>query len=170
MRVTKRLALSCLLIFCSHFHIAQAQSTIFITRHADRYRTEPDPSLTPKGEEQARSLAQLLSDAKIKHIFTTELIRTQETAAPLAHQTNIVPVVVPQNDIDELIRKIRNSLRPDESILVVGHRASVPKILHALTGKDVPPLGSAEYGRLIAITLLPDGSSSVVTLRYAPQP
>lgn len=80
--------LLCLLIFYSHL-IARAQSTIFVTRHADRYGTEPDPSLTPKEEQQARSLAQLFFDAKIKHIFTTELIRTQETAAPLAHQDTL---------------------------------------------------------------------------------
>jgi hypothetical protein len=27
-----------------------------------------------------------------------------------------------------------------------------------------------EYGRLMMITLLPDGSSNIVTLRYAPKP
>ena len=154
------------LLFSFNHLIVQAQSTIFVTRHADRFGTEPDPSLTPKGEEQARSLAQLLSDANVKHIFTTELIRTQETAGPLAHRINVTPVVVPQVNFDELIAKVRGSLQPNESILVVGHRETVPKIVRSLTGKDVPSLGSGEYGRLIAITLFSDGSSSVVTLRY----
>lgn len=170
MRAIRILKLLGLVALCGSFHIAQAQSTIFVTRHADRYGTEPDPTLTPKGQEQACSLAQILSDANVKHIFTTELIRTQETAAPLAHKTKVVPVVVPQDNFDELIVKVRDSLKPNESILVVGHRASVPKIVHALTGKDVAPLGSDEYGRLIAITLMPDGSSSVVTLKYASSP
>jgi phosphohistidine phosphatase SixA len=165
----KVLSLLYLLFIFNHL-IVQAQSTIFVTRHADRYGTEPDPSLTPKGEEQARSLAQLLSDANVKHIFTTELIRTQETAGPLAERINVAPVVVPQDNFDELIEKVRGSLRPNESILVVGHRETVPKIVHALTGKNVPPMGSGEYGRLVAITLFPDGRSTVVTLRYAPFP
>lgn len=164
----KLVTLLCLLIFCDGFHIAQAQSTIFVTRHADRYGTEPDPSLTPKGEEQARVLAQMLSDANIQHIFTTELIRTQQTAAPLAHKINVVPVVVPQDKFEELIAQVHLALKSNESILVVGHRATVPRIVHALTGKDILPLGSGEFGRLIAITLFPDGSSNVVTLRYAP--
>lgn len=140
-----------LLVFCGRFYVAQAQSTIFVTRHADRYGTEPDPDLTPKGEGQARLLAQLLSDANVKHIFTTELTRTRETAAPLAHQANVVPVVVPQANFDELIVKVRGAVRPNESILIVGHRASVPGIVRALTGKDVPPLGSGEYGRLMQL-------------------
>jgi broad specificity phosphatase PhoE len=170
MRAKTILTLLGLLVFYGSFHPASAQSTIFVTRHTDRYGTEPDPALTPKGEEQARSLAQLLSDANVKHIFTTDLIRTQETAAPLAHKTNVVPVVVPQDNFDELIAKVRSSLKPNESILVVGHRATVPKIVHALTGKDIDPLRSDEYGRLIAITLMPNGAANVVTLRYASFP
>ena len=166
MRVGEIFPLFCLLFFSHHCYIAQAQSTIFVTRHADRYGTEPDPALTPKGEEQARSLARLLSNANVKHIFTTELIRTQETAAPLAHQIHVVSVVVPQDNFEELIKKIRGSLRSNESILVVGHRATVPRIVQVLAGKDIPPLGSGEYGRLIAITVMPNGSTSVVTLRY----
>ena len=162
--------LLCFLLSCICLQPAHAQSTIFVTRHADRYGTEPDPSLTPTGEKQSQALAQLLSDANVRHIFTTELVRTQQTAAPLARLTGITPVTVPQQNFDELITKVRASLQPNQSILVVGHRATVPKIVHALTGKDIPPLGSAEYGCLIAITLFPDGHSSVVTLRYAPSP
>jgi len=167
MRARGILPLLCLLFFCNHCYIVRAQSTIFVTRHADRYGTEPDPALTPKGEEQARSLARLLSNANVKHIFTTELIRTQETAAPLAHQLDVVPVAVPQDNFEELIKKIRGSLQTNESILVVGHRATVPRIVNVLTGKDIPPLESGEYGRLIAITVMPNGSTSVVTLRYS---
>lgn len=170
MRAIRILLLLGLTFFCGPLQTAIAQSTIFITRHADRYGTEPDPALTSKGEKQAQSLAQLLSDANVRHIFTTDLIRTQETAAPLAHKVNVIPVVVPQDNFEELIAKVRSSLKANESILVVGHRATVPKIVHALTGKNVSPLASGEYGRLIAITLMPDGSSSVVTLRYASFP
>lgn len=164
------LPLLCFLVSCICLHAVHAQSTIFVTRHADRYGTEPDPSLTPTGEKQAQALAQLLSDANVRHIFTTEFIRTQQTAAPLARLASITPVTVPQQRFDDLITKVRQSLQPNQSILVVGHRTIVPEIVHALTGKDISPLGSGEYGRLIAITLFPDGRSSVVTLRYAPSP
>ena len=71
-RTAKIFSLLWLLLLCSQARTSQSQTTIFVTRHADRYGTEPDPSLTPKGEEQARALVQLLSDANIKHIFTTE--------------------------------------------------------------------------------------------------
>ena len=143
-----------------------AQFTIFVTRHADRFGTEPDPSLTPLGMKQAESLSLLLADANIRHIYTTELLRTQQTAAPTARLAHIQPVVIPQNQFAQLIEKIRDTARDHESPLVVGHRQTVPKIVKALTGQTIAPLGSGEYGRLLVITLFPDGRSSVVALHF----
>ncbi|HTF67781.1 MAG TPA: histidine phosphatase family protein [Edaphobacter sp.] len=139
---------------------------MFVSRHADRFGTEPDPSLTPRGEVQAESLGRMLAGANVRHIYTTELLRTQQTAAPTAQRSGITPVVVPQNRFDDLIEHIRNTVQPHESTLVVGHRETVPRIVKALTGQEIPPLTSGEYGRLIVITLFPDGRSSIVTLHY----
>ncbi len=143
----------------------RAQSTIFVTRHEDRGSAEPDPSLTAKGFCQAQALADLLADAHITHIYTTNLRRTQQTAAPTAERSHVAPVVVAQEDLEGLIAKIRATARPGESTLVVGHRGTVPRIVKALSGQDIAPLGSSEYTRLIAVTLFPDGHASVVTLR-----
>jgi phosphohistidine phosphatase SixA len=164
----RTLLLLCFLLFGACLQAAHAQSTIFVSRHADRYGSEPDPSLTPAGEKQAKALAQLLCEANVRHIFTTELIRTRQTAEPLARLIQVTPEAVPQANFDELIQKVRAALQPNQSILVVGHRETVPKIVHVLTGKEIAPIRGDEYGRLIAITMFPDGSSSVVTLRYAP--
>jgi broad specificity phosphatase PhoE len=141
-------------------------STIFVSRHADRFGTEPDPSLTPLGMKQAKALARLLVSANIRHIYTTELLRTRQTAAPTAREANVQPIVISETHFEELIADIRASARPNESILVIGHRHTVPKIVKALTGRDIPALESNEYGRLVIVTLWPGGSSSVVALRY----
>ena len=143
-----------------------AQSTVFVVRHADRYGTEPDPDITPEGQRQAAALARLLVEAKITHIYTTELVRTQQTAAPTAKQFGVTPVTVSSEKPDELIQKIQSTLKAGEATLVVGHRASVPKIVKALTGQTVTPLEVGEFDRLEVVTLFPDGKSSVVLLRY----
>lgn len=148
---------------------ASAQSTVFVVRHCDRGAEEPDPSLTPKGFRQGDALAALLADAKITRIFTTDLLRTQQTAAPTAKLAHATPVVVAQADFDGLIAQVRASLHAGEATLVVGHRATVPRIVKALAGADIPPLGSAEYTRVLAVMLFPDGRASVVTLRL-PEP
>jgi phosphohistidine phosphatase SixA len=108
----------------------------------------------------------MLAGANIRHIYTTELLRTQQTAAPTVQRSGIIPVVVPQNKFDDLIEQVRKTVQPHESTLVVGHRETVPKIVKGLTGQEIPPLTSGEYGRLIVITLFPDGRSSIVTLHY----
>jgi phosphohistidine phosphatase SixA len=159
-------ALRLVVIFCFVSVSAWAQSTIFVSRHADRFRTEPDPSLTPLGKTQAESLGRMLASANIQHIYTAELLRTQQTAAPTAMQAGIKPVTVLQDKFDDLIQQMRKTALPHESTLVIGHRQTVPKIVKALTGQDIPPLGSGEYGRLVVITLFPDGKSNIVTLHY----
>ena len=44
----------------------------------------PGPPLTAVGQEQAAKLADKLSREKVDGIYASELIRTQQTAAPLA--------------------------------------------------------------------------------------
>jgi len=144
---------------------AHGQATIFVSRHADRGPEEPDALLTERGLCQAEALGRLLADAGIRHIYTTELTRTRQTAAPTARASGVEPVVVAQEDLDGLIARVRETARAGEATLVVGHRGTVPRIVKALTGQDIAPLASAEYTRLILITLLADGTASVVTLR-----
>lgn len=143
-----------------------AQSTIFVVRHADRQGTEPDPLLTEEGQRQAASLARLLASAHITRIFTSEATRTKQTAAPTAQQFRLEASSIDAQDFEGLIRSVRAGLRPGEATLVVGHRASVPRIVKSLTGKDVPPLEVSEYDRLEVVTLFPDGQSNVITLRF----
>src|SRR5215475_13015005 len=145
---------------------AWAQSTVFVVRHADRYGTEPDPSITPEGQRQAESLARLLADTHITRIFISEALRTRQTAAPTAERFHLKPVSIDSADQDELIRRVRAGLRDGEDTLIVGHRGTVPKIVKALSGKDVSPLAVGEYDRVEVVTVFPDGTSSVLTLRF----
>src|SRR5215510_1105083 len=66
-----------------------AQVTVFVARHADRGGAEPDPSLTDVGFRQAEALGELLRHAGVTHIYTTELLRTRQTAAPTSRITGV---------------------------------------------------------------------------------
>lgn len=107
----------------------------------------------------------LLSDASIRHIYTTDALRTRQTASPASRLSGVLPVIVQQDDLEGLVSKVRETLKDGESTLVVGHRGTVPKIVKELSGKDIEPLGSGEYSRLVVVTIFPQGTSSVVTLR-----
>src|SRR5215470_19714196 len=111
-----------LLIAILYAAVTWAQSTVFVVRHADRYGTEPDPSITPEGQRQAKSLARLLADTHITRIFISEALRTRQTAAPTAEHFRLKPVAIDASNSDELIRQVRAGARDGEASLIVGHR------------------------------------------------
>jgi len=55
-----------------------------------------DPPLSPAGEQQARAVAERLAGEPLDAVFVTGLVRTVQTAAPLAERLSIEPVVVPE--------------------------------------------------------------------------
>jgi probable phosphoglycerate mutase len=57
---------------------------------------QSDPPLAPHGREQAAALARRLAAESVTALFITTLRRTAETAAPLAAQLGLEPVVVPE--------------------------------------------------------------------------
>ncbi len=54
-----------------------------------------DPPLAPSGEEQAAQAAARLRDEELNGLFVTGLMRTLQTAAPLAAALGVAPVHVP---------------------------------------------------------------------------
>jgi len=53
----------------------------------------PGADLTDLGREQAAALPEALADETIERIYVSTLVRTQQTAAPLANALGIVPIV-----------------------------------------------------------------------------
>jgi hypothetical protein len=61
----------------------------------------PGPELTDTGEQQAQALVNVLSGSGIDDIYASAMIRSQETAAPLADALNLPTQVLPGlNEID----------------------------------------------------------------------
>lgn len=145
--------------------VSAGAQTIFIARHAER-TGEPDPPLNEQGQRRAEALAQLLSDAGVYYFYASDTVRARQTAEPLARRANRSVEQVAQADFEELIARIRKTADPSRPTLVIGHRETVPRIVKALGGGEIPGLGSAEHDRLIVLTMLPGGKASVVTLRY----
>jgi broad specificity phosphatase PhoE len=50
---------------------------------------EPGPGLTPLGQEQAEALPEVLAAERIGVLYASSLVRTQQTAAPLAMATGL---------------------------------------------------------------------------------
>jgi phosphohistidine phosphatase SixA len=150
---------------------AQQPRTIYLIRHADKISDDVDAPLSEAGRVRAACLANTLRDANIQQIFTSELQRTQQTAAPLAEKLNLKPVAIPLSKVDDLIEAIRSSRAAN--VLVVWHDASLPKILLTLGGPEITPIAHTEYDRffiLIFAAEVKDSKPNFVQLRYCDSP
>ncbi|HEY2017814.1 MAG TPA: phosphoglycerate mutase family protein [Bryobacteraceae bacterium] len=153
------------LAFCSLAPAGSAQ-TIIVVRHAERAGgTGPEVGLSKAGQLRAQVLAAMLADAGVKHIYTSEVARTQQTAEPLATRLGLHAEVVAANDYDGLIAKLRAGGSAGAA-LVVGHSNTVPEIVSRLGGGAVPPIEDNEFDRLYVVTLTGANRASVVLLRY----
>jgi broad specificity phosphatase PhoE len=146
---------------------AQNVRTIFLVRHADKVSDETDALLSEAGHRRAECLATTLADAHIQQIYTSDLQRTQQTAAPLAEQLQLKPVATPLSKTDDLIEAIRSEKAAN--VLVVWHDATLPKILRALGAPEIPPIAHTEYDRFFILTFNADKKNSkpgFIALRY----
>jgi len=154
------------LTFASGAH-AQNVRTIFLVRHADKVSDETDALLSEAGHRRAECLAKTLADTNIQQIYTSDLQRTQQTAAPLAEQLHLKPVAIPLSKVDDLIEAIRSEKAPN--VLVVWHDATLPKILRALGTPEIPPIAHTEYDRFFILTFNAEKKNSkpgFISLRY----
>jgi phosphohistidine phosphatase SixA len=150
---------------------AQQSRTIYLVRHADKVSDDTDAPLSEAGRVRAACLANTLQDANIQQIFTSELQRTQQTAAPLAEKLRLKPTAIPLSKVDDLIKAVRSGKAAN--VLVVWHDATMAKIILALGGPEIIPIGHMEYDRFFILTFTGESKESkpaFVALRYCDPP
>jgi broad specificity phosphatase PhoE len=168
-RSLKGLALYCAFAALAFSQGAHAQNArnIFFVRHADKVSEDVDAPLSEAGRRRAKCLANTLADTQIQQIFTSDLQRTQQTAAPLAEKLRLKPVTIPLSMPDELIEAVRSSAAAN--ILVVWHDATLPTVMRALGAPSIAPIAHTEYDRFFILTLSADKAHPhprFTTLRY----
>jgi len=140
----------------------QASVVVFLVRHAEKVDDSRDPPLSEAGKARAELLADVLRDAGITVIWSTDFQRTRGTAEPLARRLGIEIRSYNPSALELFARQLR--ALPGRH-LVVGHSNTTPDLARALGGDPRGTIDDAEYDRLYAITL---GSASVTTalMRY----
>lgn len=149
------------------FFVAQFASagTIILVRHAERSAgMAADVPLSARGDERAKTLAQVLKDARISAVFANELHRVQQTAEPTAQEFHLTVTVVPDKEMDSLVSRLK-SLPENETVLVAARANTLPVLVEKLGGGVIPPLADDEYDRMVIVTT-GHGKPSVLTLRY----
>lgn len=124
-------------------------TTVLLVRHADRQGNAD--ALTAAGTARAQVFAHLMEKSGISAIYTSEAVRTQQTAAPTASLLGITPAVAASSDVASLVSTIRTN-HYGQKVLVVGHSNTVPQVI-AQFGGPVVTIGSNEYDNLYVLTL-----------------
>jgi len=150
---------------------AADKQIIFVVRHAERADAgsadarsmSADPPLSAAGKARAERLAAMLRDAHVVHVFTTELRRTRETAAPLATAAHVEPVPVPSKDVDGLVARVTAT---NGASLIVGHSNTVPEILKKLGVSEPVHIDDEQFGDLFVVVRGDPGDVTLVKLKY----
>jgi broad specificity phosphatase PhoE len=142
---------------------AAAQEALFLVRHAERADQTTDSQLSAEGELRAIKLAEWLKSAGITHVFTTDLRRTADTAAPFASGRQLALQQLPAADTDSLVRRVR-ALGPGDRALIIGHSNTLPVLLTRFGVSETVTLADTDYDNIFVV--IPREGRSAVLLRF----
>ncbi len=142
--------------------------TIILVRHAEKEIVPPsnkDPNLSAAGLERAEELRRMFGDAGITAIYATQYKRTQQTVKPLAEKLAVQVTKLEAKETAELVKQIR--ARPaGQTVFIAGHNNTVPEIIAALGGPQMPIIPETEYDNLFILTLQSEGPPKLTRMKY----
>ena len=129
-------------------------SVYYFIRHAEKDRSDPtnkNPSLTIQGLERANKWAVFFKDKNIAAVYSTNYIRTQQTALPIAKEQNIEII---NYTTKELISEKFIANNKGKNIVIVGHSNTTPELVNILLGeKKYEDISDSENNNLFVVTL-----------------
>lgn len=147
--------------------------TVILVRHAEKKIVPPenkDPDLSPSGKARAKELARMFGNSGITAIYATQFKRTQQTVKPLSDKTGIPVVLFEATKTPDLVAKIRAGTA-GQIVFVAGHNNTVPEIIAALGGPQMPIIPESEFDNLFILTVDTTGTVRLLKMRYsAPAP
>ena len=157
-----------LCFFLSFPLVADPVTTVILVRHAEKLSDTmaDDVALNDEGKARADELARVLGPTKIDTIYTTQWLRTRQTAEPTAKAKGITPLVTQTGKTYavDLAGKIKAE-GAGKTTLVVGHSNTTRDVLRALGIADAPYIPDTQYDDLFVVTLSGE-TAKVVSLRY----
>lgn len=120
----------------------EPETTYYLIRHAEKDRsdtTNTNPSLTERGLERAKLWATYFDSIPLDKIYSTNYLRTQQTAKYTAEQKKLpIENYEPTTLITEDFIKEHEGKR----VLIVGHSNTTPMLVNTFMGngkfEDIP--------------------------------
>ena len=138
--------------------VAEDNTVIYLVRHAEKL-AESDPGLTEQGIARAEALANLLQDAGIAQVYSTDYKRTRMTAVPTATKSGVEVTLYDPRALKAFADQLTATAKSAKgNILVVGHSNTTPVLANFLTNGDLPMLNEDQYDHLYVVRQAENGS------------
>ena len=148
--------------------VDQPSLTLILVRHAEKQVVPPenkDPDISAAGIARAQELARMFGGSGITGIYATEYKRTQQTVKPLAEKLNLQINQVAARKTPDLVKEL-GARKAGEVIFIAGHNNTVPEIIAAFGGPQLPIIPETEFDNLFILVLQNDGSTKLITMKY----
>lgn len=134
-------------------------TTIYLVRHTEKeLNGDKNPKLTEQGKQRAEFWAKVLSKVDIDVVYSTDTIRTRDTAKPTAKSKDKVIIIYDARGID-YVEFLKSNL--NKTVLVVGHSNTTPGFVNALIGEELyQDLDESNYSSLFIVDIVGNNRKS----------
>ena len=134
---------------------AQA-TTVYIVRHAEKDMADgnvKDPRLTPEGLKRSFDLSTKLESEEISAIFSTNYIRTIQTAEPLSKRIKKKIQIYDPTIVSDIVRTVGNGYK-GKTVLIVGHSNTILPMIRAFGGSTtITEIKDYDYSYLFKLII-----------------
>ncbi len=138
---------------------------IYLVRHGEK-EAGKDPALTAQGQARAKNIAGLLHRAGIAAVFSSDTVRTRQTALPMAQLAGVAVQLYDAGKPAELVTRVK--ALTGGSVLVVGHSNTLAELVSLLGGTPGAAIADDEYDRVYQLSRGADGKVMTVLLSSQP--
>ena len=145
-------------------------TTYYLFRHGETVQPAsqdtPDPVLDERGVERAKTLADMLADSAITHIFTSDFNRTRMTVEPLSERSGLTIESYNPYDLEQFAETLRFM---DGKIVISGHSNTTPALVRLLGMDPGDPIDEkVEYNRFYSVYRSTSGGVTGNMTRFDP--
>lgn len=157
----KKLILLVLTAMMAMVSVAHADGTYYVVRHAEKQATDltggDNPMLTEKGIKRAAHIVSILKNEKIDAVFSTETLRTVQTATPTAADQGLEVQPFSTDDLEGFANMLKTM---NGTFLIVAHSSSTPDLASLLSGTKQPKLDESDYEQMFKV-VIKDGKATL---------
>ena len=111
-------------------------TTYYFIRHAEKDRSDAsnkDPNLLQKGVFRAAKWSYVLEHVKFDAVYSTDYIRTRQTAQPTAEKNNVAITLYNPSELNS--ENFRENTK-GKTVFVVGHSNTTPAFVNSVIVKE----------------------------------